>query len=195
VNVHIPSPSHSLSTASSSASASPTKPLSAPLVPVMSAPPSSRSMAHLTPTYWSASQLLAEHERGQHPMNCDQRWGDEESRQGGSNQPLYYTTVPEHPQHSHPGQHYTPYYPVPPPSHHHHNHMSTDDEGGTSYHSDMVEEVLEGDLSRGDATLVINTSTESGSTLPMISRSRTGSLVSLTSGRLSSAKARSITQV
>jgi len=47
--------------------------------------------------------------------------------------------------------------------------MSTDDEGGTSYHSDMVEEVLEGDLSRADATLVVNTSTESGSTLPMIS--------------------------
>lgn len=47
--------------------------------------------------------------------------------------------------------------------------MSTDDEGGTSYHSDMVEEVLEGDLSRGDITLVVNTSTESGSTLPMIS--------------------------
>ena len=47
VNVHIPSPSHSLSTASSSASASPTKPLSAPLVPVMSAPPSSRSIVHL----------------------------------------------------------------------------------------------------------------------------------------------------
>ena len=48
VNVHIPSPSHSLSTASSSAStSSPTKPLSAPLVPVMSAPPSSRSKEHL----------------------------------------------------------------------------------------------------------------------------------------------------
>ena len=31
-------------------------------------------MAHLTPTYWSASQLLAEHERGQLPMNLDQRW-------------------------------------------------------------------------------------------------------------------------
>ena len=30
-------------------------------------------MAHLTPTYWSASQLLAEHERGQMPMNTDQR--------------------------------------------------------------------------------------------------------------------------
>ena len=48
VNVHIPSPSHSLSTASSSASASsPTKPLSAPLVPVMSAPPSSRFVSKL----------------------------------------------------------------------------------------------------------------------------------------------------
>ena len=31
-------------------------------------------------------------------------------------------------------------------------------------------QVLEGDLSRGDAILVVNTSTESGSTLPMISR-------------------------
>ena len=33
-----------------------------------------RSMAHVTPTYWSASQLLAEHERGQPALiNSDQR--------------------------------------------------------------------------------------------------------------------------
>ena len=33
-----------------------------------------RSMAHVTPTYWSASQLLAEHERGQPTLiNSDQR--------------------------------------------------------------------------------------------------------------------------
>ena len=28
----------------------------------------------------------------------DGRWGDDDSGQGGSIQPLYYTTVPEHPQ-------------------------------------------------------------------------------------------------
>ena len=33
-----------------------------------------RSMAHVTPTYWSASQLLAEHERGQPTLiSSDQR--------------------------------------------------------------------------------------------------------------------------
>ena len=117
VNVHIPSPSHSISTASSSASNSPFKAItSSPLVPVMCRPMEgqelgskeqepggreqeagirgqepggrgdcgSRSMAHLTPTYWSASQLLAEHEQRVVPGSLGV-------------QPLYYTTVPEQP--------------------------------------------------------------------------------------------------
>eukprot|EP00090_Calanus_glacialis_P046038 TRINITY_DN8846_c0_g1_i15.p1 TRINITY_DN8846_c0_g1~~TRINITY_DN8846_c0_g1_i15.p1 ORF type:complete len:761 (-),score=183.82 TRINITY_DN8846_c0_g1_i15:95-2296(-) len=161
VNVHIPSPAHSVSTDGSSCR-SESKLSSHLLVPPMSHPPPSSTSfaANITPTYWSASQLLADHEH---------RTGVSDTNHSNHDHPHYYVTDPEYEHHVHPSDHlYDQYYPV---HHHHrntnhyHNHVVNDEQFG-DYGSDLVDEVLEVNTSNCKSDL--NISSETSSTLPMI---------------------------
>ena len=192
VNVHIPSPAQSVSTDASSCY-SQTKLSSHPLVPPMShPPPSSTSFANnITPTYWSASQLLTEHEHRISASPADHN---------NHNHPLYYVTSPEHVDHVHPSDHlYHQYYPVHHQGHAHdlrntynyHNQTVNDEQFG-DYGSDLVDEVLEVNTTKSKSDL--NISDASSSTLLMINHSLQGSVTSLSSRSVPDNK-RNITQV
>ena len=123
-------------------------------------PPSSTSFAaNITPTYWSASQLLADHEH---------RTGASDTKHSNHDHPHYCLTDPEYGHHVHPSDHlYDQYYPA----HHdyrntnHYHNLVVNDEFG-DYGSDLVDEVLEVNTSNCKSDL--NISSETSSTLPMI---------------------------
>ena len=61
-------------------------------------PASRRARERTNPDEPRSKVVLPSYSKFHHDNDDIKRWGDEESRQGGSNQPLYYTTIPEHPQ-------------------------------------------------------------------------------------------------
>ena len=153
VNVSIPSPVHSEATDTSSYSLSEGKHKNNLLVQAL--PSNTSFAANITPTYWSASQLLA---------NIEDRNEDTEDKHKNhdhhdyivSGQEYTYHVQPPHRLHDH--HHYHHHH------HHAHNYNTRDDGDYDNYGSDLVDEVLEG-----------NTSTDTTSTL----HSDTGSVVDM----------------
>ena len=150
VNVHIPSPAHSVSTNAISYN-SEHKLSNLPLVPPMSRPPpSSTSFANnITPTYWSASQLLAEHEQ---------------RVSSGQEDPFYYVTSPELDNHLHLSDYDHPqnYFYDPRNNYSFDNQIVIEEQFG-DYSSDLADEALEVNTTKSVQDL--NMSDESSSTI------------------------------
>ena len=113
------------------------------LVPTLSQ--SLPSSADVTPTYWSASQLLADHE----------------NRTGGRQQ--YCLHQPDHLHHPHPLHNHGVFSPISNLSK---GHYFDNDEYVEEYGSDLVDEVLE--VSTSECKSDLNISDETSSTLPML---------------------------
>ena len=113
------------------------------LAPTLSQPlPGS---ADVTPTYWSASQLLADHE----------------NRTGGRHQ--HYHHQPDHLHHLHPPHNHGHLHQI---SNNSEEHYFDNDEYVDDYGSDLVDEVLE--VSTSECKSDLNISDETSSTLPML---------------------------
>ena len=135
-------------------------------------PPSSTSFAaNITPTYWSASQLLSDHEH---------RTGASDPEQNNPDHPHYYVTDPDYGQHVHPSDHLYGQYYLEHLDHrntnNYHNHVENEEQFD-DYDSDLVDEVLEVNTSTCKSDL--NMSGETSSTLPMIGTSEQGSVKAL----------------
>ena len=103
--------------------------------------PSSTSFgANITPTYWSASQILG-HSEGRAGYSDDDHGHKHHHHHGGYPHDQYYT-------------------------YHSHNHLEDDEDMIDDYVSDLVNEVLE--VSTSKDKIDLNISDETSSTLPML---------------------------